>query len=350
MRSASAIIEPSVLDWLLEKSNPSVRYQTLRRLLGLRQTDSQVREATAEIMDSAPVRTILAAQQEGGNWLAPGQFYTGKYRSTVWELLVLAELGADPSDKRIRAACTFILERSQDRASGGFSASGSALAGGQHTQVIPCLTGNMLWVLVHFGFREDARVQQAIDWITTYQRFDDGIDAAPTGWPYDRYEMCWGRHTCFMGVVKALKGLAEIRPKDRSPAVQGTIARGAEFMLAHHIFKRSHHLDRVSKPGWRRFGFPLMYQTDALEILNLLLDLGYRDPRMNEAFDLVETRRGPDGRWLLENSYNDRLLTPIEELGKPSKWITLNALRALSRCGPISARLENAPVDQRVGV
>lgn len=26
-----------------------------------------------------------------------------------------------------------------------------------------------------------------------YQRFDDGD--VPMGWPYDKFEMCWGRHT-----------------------------------------------------------------------------------------------------------------------------------------------------------
>jgi hypothetical protein len=33
----------------------------------------------------------------------------------------------------------------------------------------------------------------------------------------------------------------------------------------------------VSKPGWRRFGYPLIYGTDALEILEILTRLGYKD-------------------------------------------------------------------------
>ena len=55
-------------------------------------------------------------------------------------------------------------------------------------------------------------MQRAVDWITAYQRFDDAEGEAPTGWPYDKLEMCWGRHTCHMGAVKALKALAEIPP------------------------------------------------------------------------------------------------------------------------------------------
>ena len=79
--------------------------------------------------------------------------------------------------------------------------------------------------------------------------------------------MCWGRHTCHMGAVKALKALAEIPPERRPPAVRRTIAAGAEYLLRHHVHKRSHDLTRVSKPSWRRLSFPLMWQTDVLEIL-----------------------------------------------------------------------------------
>ena len=82
--------------------------------------------------------------------------------------------------------------------------------------------------------------------------------------------MCWGRHTCHMGAVKALKALAAIPPDRRSPEVERTIAEGAEFVLRHHVHKRSHDPAKVSKPGWLRFGFPLMYQTDVLEILGIL--------------------------------------------------------------------------------
>ena len=56
-----------------------------------------------------------------------------------------------------------------------------------------------------------------------------------------------------------------------------------------------------------------------------LVRLGYRDHRMQEAIDLVLS----NGRWILENTYNGRFQVNIERKGKPSKWITLNALRIL---------------------
>jgi len=205
---------------------------------------------------------------------------------------------------------------------------GDSGGGGKHKRVIPCLTGNMVWSLIRLGYLDDPRVQRGIDWITTYQRFDDGASEAPKGWPYGR-RSCWGRHSCHMGVVKALKAPAEIPTDKRNDDVKRTIENGVEYLLKHHIYKRSHDLTRVSKTEWLRFGFPLMWNTDALEILGILTGLGYRDSRMEEALDLVVSKQDDQGRWKLENTFNGRFQVDIEQRGKPSKWITLNALRAL---------------------
>lgn len=132
-----------------------------------------------------------------------------------------------------------------------------------------------------------------------------------------------------MGVVKALKALAEIPPNKRSKAVKDTIAKGAEYLFAHHVYKRSHDLTQVSKPAWLRFGFPTMWNTDALEILGILTKLGCKDPRMQDAINLVLSKQDNQGRWKLENTFNGRMLASIEQKDKPSKWITLNALEAL---------------------
>jgi len=134
-----------------------------------------------------------------------------------------------------------------------------------------------------------------------------------------------------MGVVKALKALAEIPVDKKSEDVKNTIEEGIEYMFNHHIHKRSHDLSRVSKPSWLQFGFPLMWQTDVLEILRILTKLGCKDKRMQEAIDLVISKQDNQGRWKLESTFNGRFQVNIEQKGRPSKWITLNALRVLKR-------------------
>jgi hypothetical protein len=237
-------------DWLLGEDNPSVRYFALVDLLDKPESDPTVIKAKAEIMRSGPAPQILVKQESGGYWGTPQDFYIrAKYRGTVWQLIVLAELGIDGNDERVRMAGEFILKNSQDHQSGGFSIRGTPKNGGNHSAVIPCLTGNMVWSLLKFGYFDDPQVQRGIGWITKYQRFDDGIAEPPEGWPYEKLEKCWGRHTCHMGVVKALKALAEIPANKRTESVKATIMQAAEYLLKHHIFKRSHELSKVSIRG-----------------------------------------------------------------------------------------------------
>jgi len=327
-----AMLKGDPIHWLLEEENPSVRYFTLKDILDKPEDDPEVRRAKRTIMQTGMVPDILQKQQEPAYLQAYPRFYTYKYRGLVWSLIVLAEYGADAAPQ-IKAQCEYILGHSQETEDGGFSMNAAAKkGGGRITEVIPCLTGNMVWSLIRFGYLDDPRLQKGIDWITSYMRLNDGIEDDPQVSPYDRYEMCWGKHTCHMGVVKALKALSAIPGGRRTQAVKDTIDKAAEFMLIHHIYKRSHNLGRTSKPGWLKFGFPLMYQTDVLEILDILSELGIRDSRVNEALDLVVSKQDNMGRWRIGNTYNsDRILIPTGQKEEQSKWLTLKAVRVLKR-------------------
>lgn len=318
------------LSWLLEKENPSVRYFALTTLLDRPQDDPEVIEAKAAIMCEGLVPTILSGQNGDGSWGIPERLYSDKYTGTVWTLLTLAELGADGEDDRIRSASEFIFTRSQNPESGGFSIGSSAKTGrGIASGVIPCLTGNMAFSLIRLGYAQDTCLKSAIDWIIRYQRTDDSTDCPPKGGLYDRFEGCFGKHTCFMAAAKTLKALAALPPNIRTPEIRSKIEELAEFFLIHHIYKKSHHLDEVAKPGWLKFGFPLMYQTDVLEMLSLFAELGIHDPRLAEALAVVRTKQAASGRWNLENTFNGKTTVNIEKKGAASKWITLRALRVL---------------------
>lgn len=323
-------MKAQVMEWLLKEENPSVRYYTLTRLLNKPENDPLVQQSLKDIMQAGVVSKILEKQNEDGSWGEPLRFYRNKYGGTVWQLMILAEHFANPKDPRVRKACAFILENSQEQERFGFAYDQAAKnKGGRASEVIPCLTGNMAWSLIRLGMLEDERVQKGIDWICKYQRADDDRSEFPEDWPYKRFEPCYGRHSCHMGVVKSLKALAEIPPEKRNPAVKEKIEALAEYLLIHHIFKKSHEPDKVSRPGWLKLGFPLMYQTDILEILEILVRLGYHDPRMEEAQDILLKKQSPEGRWKLENTFNGRMLVNIEQKGKDSKWITAKALFVL---------------------
>lgn len=172
-------------------------------------------------------------------------------------------------------------------------------------------------------------MQAGIHWLSLHQRYDDGDTEPPAVAPFKQFEMCWGRHTCIPGVVKALKAAAEIPPQERTSEVKELITRASEFLLQHRLFKRSHDPTRAARPKWTRLGFPTMWDTDALEMADILLRLGNRDPRLHEAVELIVSRQDKQGRWALENTFNGRFRSNIESKGCPSKWVTLLALRVL---------------------
>lgn len=332
MSDWKSLLNADPAGWLLEEDNPSVRYFTLLDILDRTQDDSDVLSAKRRIMEAGMVPAILKKQNEPGYKNDYPKFYTNKYKGLVWSLIVLSELGAEASPE-IKAQCEYLLNASQEPIDGGFSMHTAAkTGGGRISEVIPCLTGNMVWSLIRLGYLNDPRLQKGIDWITTYMRLNDGIETDPQVAPYDRYEVCWGKHTCHMGVVKALKALSAVPQSQRTGAVNDTIEKTVEFILIHHVYKRSHDLSRVSKPGWLKFSFPLMYQTDVLEILDVLTALGVRDSRMDDALDLVVSKADDMGRWKNEYDKNSsRLIIPFEQKGEPSKWLTLRAMRMLKR-------------------
>jgi len=303
---------------------------TLTTWLGLAPDADEVVRARAAIMAAGPVHELLSQQNEDGSWGEANRFYRDKYEGSVWSLLLLAELGADPADLRVRSACEFVLDVSQEPEEGGFSYDRSAKTGhGLPGGVVPCLTGNMVYALVKLGCLEDPRVQHAIDWICRYQRTDDGEGAAPKGKPYDRYEMCWGQHSCHMGVAKSFKALAAIPESRRNAAVEGKLKVLEDYFLKHHLYKKSHDLSQIARPGWLRPGFPLMYQTDLFELLGLFADLRVYDPRLKDGIQILKEKQTADGLWKSENSFNGKMRVIIEKKGKLSKWLTLRAYKIL---------------------
>ena len=332
MNDWKTLLKEDPTNWLLEANIPSVRYFVLKDILEKPEDDNEVLFAKREIMQTGIVPDMLQKQREPEYLESYSRFYTYKYKGLVWSLITLAELGAEATPQ-IREQCEYLLENSQEKQNGGFSQNTAArTGGGRATEVIPCLTGNMVWSLIHFGYLDDPRLQKAIEWITRFMRFNDGVTDDPQVPPYDHYEMCWGEHTCLMGVVKVLKGLSAIPIERRTKEINDTIQKATEFILIHHIYKRSHDLNRNSKPGWLKFGFPLMYQTDVLEILDILTGLGIKDNRMDAAIQIVISKQDEMGRWRAENTYNsDRLLIPIGEKDEQNKWITLRAMRIIKR-------------------
>ena len=324
------MVHADPLPWLLEPdpANPAVRYFALRDLLDRYEDDPEVRGARADIMATGRVPAILAAQQPEGYWFKPGAGYSPRYISTAWQIIFLAQLGADPADERVQRGCVYLLEHSP-AANGAFSTYNPPRPSG----AMHCLNGNLLYALFTLGYAGDSRVQAAINWQVQSITGEGEIsyyEVGTTG-PGFACSVNLGQ-PCGWGAVKALKALSAIPPDQRTQPVQRAIAVGAEFLLSRDPAVADYpYAGRVS-PSWFKFGFPLSYWSDMLENTAVLVDLGYgSDTRLVNALRFILHKQDAQGRWKLENTLNSKVWPDIEMRGQPSKWVTLRALRLLKR-------------------
>jgi hypothetical protein len=316
--------------WLLEKDekNPSVRYFALRDLLELPESDAEVRSARSAIMRSGPVPAILEAQHPSGAWAKEGSGYSPKYRATVWSLLILAELGTDPDEPHIRRGCQYLLSHSLAD-TGAFSVYQSSTPSG----ALLCLNGNLLFALQRLGFGDDPRVQTAMVWLARAIVGEGPMQyyASGTSGPNFACGVNLGQ-SCGWGANKAIRGLLEVPEAERTALVERALEAGARFLLSRDPAVADYPYTKRVSSTWFKLGFPLSYWSDVLETVTNLVDLGHgEDPRLKPALEWIVAKQDNQGRWKLENSLNGKMWVDIEARGKPSKWITLRALRTLKR-------------------
>jgi len=316
------------LPWLLEPEYPSVRYFALRDLLDRGETDREVQAARAAMMETEPVRTILANRHADGYWVKPGPGYSPSYTSTVWQIMILADLGADGADERIHSSCEYVLGHHQAK-SGGLSSTGTP------SSVWHCLNGSLVYAFLALDLpAEDERIQRALDW-QTGAILGDGVTYYKSGTIGPGFGCVANKALpCAWGAVKALKAFSLLPPKARTPRVAGAIDAGIDFLLGYDLARADYpHYERVSS-SWFKFGYPLSYTSDILEALDVLARLGQaRDPRLSNAIEFMLSKQDNEGRWKLERTLNGKMWIDIERKGQPSKWATLRVLRVLKALG-----------------
>ncbi|MCC6386634.1 MAG: nitrogen fixation protein NifH [Dehalococcoidia bacterium] len=325
---------PSALAWLLEPADPGVRYLALRDLVP-GTSAGELAAARRAAHTDGPIATILDAMEGPGFWAAAGPGYNPKYRSTVWSVVLLAQLGAHvDEDVRIERACAYLLEHAM--APGGQFSGNGAPSG-----TVDCLHGNLCWALLELGTATD-RLGLALDWLARSVTGDGIAPRTVRDAPVRYYSgkcgpgfACGSNDglPCAWGAIKVMRALARWPESERTPAARAAIARGLEFLLATDPATAAYPTGYSAKPSrnWWKFGFPVFYISDILETVEVVAALGHgRDPRLANAIDAVVNKRAPDGTWMLEYDYAGKTWIDVGPKGQPNKWVTLRALSALA--------------------
>jgi hypothetical protein len=317
---------PDPLPWLLEPENRSARYLALTGLLDRPAGDPEVAAARQAIPGWGAARAILDAQWPEGYWMALGVGYSPKYKATVWQVIILAALGT-PRTPAVERACDRVLSDSR-LPNGRFSAKVNEQG------AIACLGGNLLRALMQLGC-EDPRLAESVEAHARMVLRDgfccryNALQDENGEWPARMRDGL----PCAWGAIKTLGALAEVPEEERSAAVRAAIDAGVALLLEGNLAAGDYPTATEPSPLWQKFGFPLGYTSDLLEALEVLgkvgADLG---PQLAPAVEVVRSTRDAAGRWRLEHTL-DNTWAGFGEMGRPNKWVTLRALRALKWWG-----------------
>jgi hypothetical protein len=307
----------SVMDWLLD-SDPSIRWQVLRDLTGA--PADEVKAERARVATEGAGARLLALQAPDGRW--GGAAWNRGWDSTMHVLSLLREMGLDSASDAARRAVGLVRDRVTWRGSGPPEADDNPFFAGE---VEPCINGQVAAVGAYFG--QDVR--NIVDRLLAEQLADGGWNCEAVN---------GSTRSSFNTTICVLEALLEYeQAAGGCPAVTEARLRGQEYLLERRLFRRrstGEAIERDRKGGgaWTRFAFPTWWHYDVLRGLEYLRRADVApDERAAEAIDLVASKRDEHGRWRLEITYPGRMPVETDEgEGRPSRWITLRAMRALN--------------------
>lgn len=311
----------SVTDWLRE-SDPAIRWQVLRDLLEADAAEWGPERARVETEGWGA--RLLSCQDPDGLW-AGGAFVPRGFDRSQWQaegqpwtatcfaLTQLREFGLDPASARARWTVDQIGRHAR------WDEGGQPYWEGE---VEECINGRTVADGAYFGVDVGPIVLRL-----TAERLADG------GWNCERAN--GSRRGSFASTINVLEGLLEYEiATGGTEASRAARRSGEEYLLARGLFRRLSTGDPAD-PRFLSLTYPNRWHYDILRALDYFRLSGVRtaaapDPRLGEAIERLRSRRLPGGVWAMDWKPAGRVWFDMDEgPGRPSRWITLRALRVL---------------------
>jgi hypothetical protein len=301
--------EQEIVRWLLD-GDPAIRWQVMRDLLG--EDGETFTQERMHVSSAGWGADLLSRQDTSGRWAE--QLYDHKWLSTTYTMQLLRRMGLDPENPQAYDACQQLLD-------GGYKKGGALSFAKTVSHIDLGIIGLVLSILAYF-VHLDQRVHAVVEFILD-QQLPNGSWLPEPGLKRLQY--------IFAGTMLVLDGLREYEKRYSTSSTQVVEAqiRGREFLLSHQLFKFKDTKETIDQK-MTRFSFPPRWHYDVLVALDYFQDCrADKDERLKAAIELVKSKRRKDGRWNLQNRHPGKTYFEMEEVGQPSRWNTLRALRIL---------------------
>jgi len=277
--------ENAVIQWLLEDDNPAVKYRTKTEILGV-------------AADKIPVIAWL-------NKFRPADWMEREGLWSIYYLNTFAECGLTfediPLDKK--KAIHFGTDHRFGHACGDYMRLRALVRLGLVDEVLGLIHNSTEKQLPDGGFLCLHRL--------------DKMKRIPK--------------SCVKANMYALMFCAECRKKGLKIDIEKPLL---DYFWNHNLFYRTNNPKTLilnAREGWRTIDtfYPFEVMRVGLQnIVESLCALGYgNDPRLKEAWNILNSKKSPDGKYILNGTLAKSYL-PKERCGKPSKWVTFYTLLA----------------------
>jgi hypothetical protein len=315
------IKDGAVIEWLLS-SDPSIRWQVMRDLLC--EPEPVWSAERNKIVTEGWGKELFSYQDADGQW-AGGSFAPSDatreefekaqpFNSTAWVLTELREMGLNPDCASAQRTVKLVGENCR------WDHDGQRFWDGE---VEECINGRAAADGAYFGVDMAPLIKTLLE-----TRLNDG------GWNCERER--GSVRSSIDSTISVLEGLLEFERATDGGTPESREGRrsGEEYLLKRDMFRRLTTGQPV-KEKYTELLFPSRWHYNILWGLDYmratsLYDGKKPDPRLKEAIEILRSKRTKDGKWLLEWDHPGRRWVNMNEgVGKPSKWLTLKALRVL---------------------
>ncbi len=277
--------DKNAVEILLKSKEPVVRFLTKTQLLGENAHSAENRALQRQITTSPLVKKLLSERTKDGT--IPFNVY-GKWYGAHWVLVALADLGYPSGDKSLIPLREQVFDCWLDDS----YFNDVPLVKGRYRR---CASqqGAALYSLCRLGL-DDKRCEQLVELLLKWQ-WPDG------GWNCDKKPEA--HVSSFTETLLPLRGLIWYRKTHGKIDVDDTIKRAAEVILSRRLFKRIHDGKKLDR-SFTILHYPCYWHYDILIALQVLHEGGLiGDFRCQEALDLLESKRLPDGMFPAEEKY-----------------------------------------------
>ncbi|MEM6347001.1 MAG: hypothetical protein AAF927_24145 [Bacteroidota bacterium] len=276
------------------------------------------------------IEKIFAARNEQGLWKTIPKshpyypdylHYVPNYQASLWTLLLLAELQCDPKDERVKKPLQAVKDHLFDESYGIYSLQEDHFP-------IPCLNGNLLFLDCYFNGEPDERSQRLLQFFIKNQRFDDGKYETPKN-QFCTNTSCYGKHTCYWGVVKLLKGISFIPQAHRNEEILELRDKCIAFILKHKVCFSSRNPSKIMIKKLDLLTFPNFYKGDFLEILWLLKRERIQSELLTPALALLKSKQLDNGAWSLERKMSNMVVS-VGQVNQVNQFVSERATEVLA--------------------